>query len=178
MTPGTDPTDCSLPGSSSHGILQGRILKLPFPSPGELPDPGSNPGLPHCRLIPYHLNHQRGSMQGREVTKVKRLWWSYLLFLFLRRLLLFACIKQILVHIQSMSSQNCQPTVFHSLFLDVMCLPCTSSNLPKALCIVGPPKSCAYVAMWMLKWQGVVVMCDACIPCDQAPKIKLWDGQS
>ena len=22
---------------------------LPFPSPGDLPDPGSNPGLSHCR---------------------------------------------------------------------------------------------------------------------------------
>ena len=31
---------------------------LPFPSPGDLPDPGSNSGLWHCRQIPYHLNHQ------------------------------------------------------------------------------------------------------------------------
>ena len=31
-----DPMDCSLPGSSVHGILQARILEgLPFPSPGE-----------------------------------------------------------------------------------------------------------------------------------------------
>ena len=34
-----DPVDCSLPGSSVHGILQARILK-PFSSPGDLPDPG------------------------------------------------------------------------------------------------------------------------------------------
>ena len=26
---------------------------LPFPSPGDLPDPGSNPGLLHCRQILY-----------------------------------------------------------------------------------------------------------------------------
>ena len=26
---------------------------LPFPSPGDLPDQGSNPGLPHCRQILY-----------------------------------------------------------------------------------------------------------------------------
>ena len=32
---------------------------LPFPSPGDLPDPGSNPGLLHCRQILYHLSHQR-----------------------------------------------------------------------------------------------------------------------
>ena len=32
--------DCSLSGSSVHGILQARILAgLPFPSPGDLPDP-------------------------------------------------------------------------------------------------------------------------------------------
>ena len=33
---------------------------LPFPSPGDLPDPtqGLNPGLPLCRQILYHLSHQ------------------------------------------------------------------------------------------------------------------------
>ena len=37
----SDPIDCSLPGSSIHGILQARILeRVPFPSPGNLPDPG------------------------------------------------------------------------------------------------------------------------------------------
>ena len=34
-------SDCSPPGSFVHGILQGGILNgLPFPSPGDLPDPG------------------------------------------------------------------------------------------------------------------------------------------
>ena len=33
-----DPIDCSLPGSSVHGILQARILA--FLSPGGLPNPG------------------------------------------------------------------------------------------------------------------------------------------
>ena len=33
------------PGSSVHGILQARILEgLPFPSPGDLPNPGIKPG--------------------------------------------------------------------------------------------------------------------------------------
>ena len=42
-----DPMDFSLPGSSVHGILQARILEwLPFPSPGDLPDPGIEPGSP------------------------------------------------------------------------------------------------------------------------------------
>ena len=42
-----DPMDFSLPGSFAHGILQARILEwLPFPSPGDLPDPGIKPGSP------------------------------------------------------------------------------------------------------------------------------------
>ena len=42
-----DPMDYSLPGSSVHGILQARILSgLPFPSPGDLPNPGIEPGSP------------------------------------------------------------------------------------------------------------------------------------
>ena len=39
-----DPMDCSLPGSSVHGILQARILEwVPCPPPGHLPDPGIEP---------------------------------------------------------------------------------------------------------------------------------------
>ena len=30
----------------------------PFPSPGDLLTQGSNPGLPHCRRILYHLSHK------------------------------------------------------------------------------------------------------------------------
>ena len=30
---------------------------LPFPSPGDLPDPGINPGLLHCRWILYRLSY-------------------------------------------------------------------------------------------------------------------------
>ena len=41
-----DPMDCSLPGSSVHGILQARILEFPFPSPEDLPNPGIEPGSP------------------------------------------------------------------------------------------------------------------------------------
>ena len=40
-----DPSNCSLPDSSVHGILQARILAwiatwIATPPPGELPDPG------------------------------------------------------------------------------------------------------------------------------------------
>ena len=42
-----DPVDCSPPGSSIHGILQARILSgLPFPSPGDLLNPGIKPRSP------------------------------------------------------------------------------------------------------------------------------------
>ena len=55
-----DPMGCSLPGSSVLGILQARRLwsGLPFPSPGDLPDPWINPAS-HCvscfgRRVLYH----------------------------------------------------------------------------------------------------------------------------
>ena len=36
--------DCRMPGSSVHEILQARTLEgLPFPPPGDLPDPGIKP---------------------------------------------------------------------------------------------------------------------------------------
>ena len=42
-----DPMDGSLPGSMVHGIFQARILGgLPFPSPGDLPNPGIEPRSP------------------------------------------------------------------------------------------------------------------------------------
>ena len=43
-----DSMDCSLPGSSVHGILQARILErvtIPFSREG-LPDPGTKPQSP------------------------------------------------------------------------------------------------------------------------------------
>ena len=42
----SDPMDCSLPGSSIHGILQARMLEwfaISF-HPGHLPNPGIEPG--------------------------------------------------------------------------------------------------------------------------------------
>ena len=42
-----DPTDCSLPGSSIHGISQQEYWSdLLFPPPGDLPDPRIEPELP------------------------------------------------------------------------------------------------------------------------------------
>ena len=42
-----DPMDCRPPGSSVHGIFQAGILSgLPFPPPGDLPNPGIEPRSP------------------------------------------------------------------------------------------------------------------------------------
>ena len=46
-----------------HGILHTRILEwVAIPSPGELPNPGIEPSLLHCRRFLYQLSHQ-GSPQ-------------------------------------------------------------------------------------------------------------------
>ena len=55
-----NPRDHSPPGSSVLGITQARILEWvanPF-FRGIFPTQGSNSGLPHCRWILYHMNHQ------------------------------------------------------------------------------------------------------------------------
>jgi len=43
-----DPMDCRPPGYSVHGIFQARILewRLPFPPPGDLPEPEIEPVSP------------------------------------------------------------------------------------------------------------------------------------
>ena len=54
-----DPMDCSLSVFSVHGILQARILKwVSFPSPGDLPDPGTEPYLRHWQADSLPLGHQ------------------------------------------------------------------------------------------------------------------------
>ena len=37
---------------------QGYWSGLPFPSARDLPDPGIEPGVLHCRHLLYHLSHQ------------------------------------------------------------------------------------------------------------------------
>ena len=57
-----DPIDCRPPGSSVYGIFeQDYWIGLPFPSPGDLPDPGIKSWSP----IFYHLSHQ-GSCPTHE----------------------------------------------------------------------------------------------------------------
>ena len=59
-----DAVDCSPSGSSVCRDSPGRNTGVGYYAllQGILPTPGLNPGLSHCRWIPYHLRHQ-GSPQ-------------------------------------------------------------------------------------------------------------------
>ena len=84
-----DPMDCSPPGSSVHGDspVQSIGVGCHFLLQGIFPTQGSNPHLPNCRQILYHLSHQRcprilewvaylfsrGSSRPRDRTHVSRI---------------------------------------------------------------------------------------------------------
>ena len=66
------PMDCSLPGSSVHGIFPGNSTGVDchFLLQGIFLTQGSNPGLPHCRQTLNRLSHQ-GSHSTTVWPKVK-----------------------------------------------------------------------------------------------------------
>ena len=55
-----DPMDCSPQGSSVRGDSPGKNTRVGCHAflQGIFPTQGSNPGLPPCRKILYHLSHQ------------------------------------------------------------------------------------------------------------------------
>ena len=73
------------PGSSGHGIIQVRILEwLPFPSPGDLPDPGieliprTSPALAHRFFTTVPLGKpMEKSLDAPLKTKNRATIWSY-----------------------------------------------------------------------------------------------------
>ena len=70
-----DPMDYSLPGSSVHRISQARMLdRLPFSSPGNLPDPGTEPVSPALAVNSLPLSHQ-GSPLQRLLTSLRFHIW-------------------------------------------------------------------------------------------------------
>ena len=92
-----DPMNCSLPGSSVHGILQVRLLEwvtIPILQgifPRSLRLKGLNTSLPNCRWILYHLSHQEALsisyqsgklkiMYGKELKREKIKKYKELLF--------------------------------------------------------------------------------------------------
>ena len=54
--------DCSLPGSSLHGILQENGVGCHFLLQGIFPTRGLNLSLLHCRKILYQLSHMGSSL--------------------------------------------------------------------------------------------------------------------
>ena len=56
----SDAMNCILPGSSVHGDAPGKNTGVGCHSRlwGIFPVLGSNPGLPHCKQILYHLSYQ------------------------------------------------------------------------------------------------------------------------
>ena len=59
--------DCSLSSSSIHGIFQARILeRVPFPTPGGLPNPGINPCLLHA--LPWQADSLPLGHLGSPIT--------------------------------------------------------------------------------------------------------------
>ena len=63
-----DPMDCTLPSSSVHGDSPGKNIRLVCHAllQGIFPIQGSNPGLPHCRWILYHMSY-RGSVTWMQL---------------------------------------------------------------------------------------------------------------
>ena len=79
-----NPMVCSLPGSSIRGIFQARILGfsrqeywsgLPFPSPGDLPNPRIEPRCSTAGRL-YGLSHQGMPIQHRFSLLQNRLGWE------------------------------------------------------------------------------------------------------
>ena len=63
-----DHMDCSLPGSSVHGVSPGKNTGVGCHVflQGIIPTQGSNPGLLHFRQILYCLSHQGSPKRSRE----------------------------------------------------------------------------------------------------------------
>ena len=74
-----DPMDSSPPGFSVHGDSPGKNTGMGCHDflQGIFPIQGSNPGLPHCRQILYHLSHQSSPytyVQFSSVQSLSRVW--------------------------------------------------------------------------------------------------------
>ena len=76
-----DPLDCSLPGSSGHGISQARILEWVaiFFLQGIFPTQGSNQCLLcllHCRQILHPLSHQESHALSKDfILELEKAYW-------------------------------------------------------------------------------------------------------
>ena len=72
LTP-CNPMDCSPPGSPVHGILQARYWSgFSLPSPGNLPDPGIEPGSLTLQADSL-LSEPPGNVTFRNCIKILKL---------------------------------------------------------------------------------------------------------
>ena len=73
-----DPMDCSMPGSSIHGISQARILKwVSISSSGDLPTQGLNPHLLHWQEASLQLSHLGSPCWNNRTRLIERLKYSF-----------------------------------------------------------------------------------------------------
>ena len=69
--------DYSLSGSSVHGILQAKYWsRFPFPSPGDLPDPGIKPRSSALQAdsLTFELQGRSYSMYIDQIGMVTAVW--------------------------------------------------------------------------------------------------------
>ena len=114
-----DPMDCSPPGSSVLGIFQARVLEggaiafskeywggLLFPSPGDLPDPETEPASP-ALAGGFFMLSLRGS-------SLRQAYWVLILFLYPRMVLSYNCYLSflyliILIHVKDQDKWTWHP---------------------------------------------------------------------
>ena len=85
-----NPMDCSLPGSSVHGIFHASTgVGRHFLLQGVFPTQGSNQGLPHSRQTLSPLSHQGSQVPTKCLESahyvVMKKFWSLLPYLFIFR---------------------------------------------------------------------------------------------
>ena len=106
-----DSMDCSPPGSSVYGILQARKGELPFPSPGDLPNPGMEPRSPtlQANFLPSEPPEDKlfgNHLQKDHVLSPMNTWVSYpvifelsfeLIYLILSKISFYLEVKKIVL---------------------------------------------------------------------------------
>ena len=92
-----NPMDCSLPGSSVHGFpRQEHWNELSFPSPGDLLNPGIEPGPSSVKVLTFCNFFFIQKKKKKERKKVPAIWLpgsfgNGLSFFFFLPILLFLC---------------------------------------------------------------------------------------
>ena len=70
-----DPVDCSPPGSSVHGFSRQEYWSgLPFPFPGDLPNPGIEPGSPALAGAFFVIGPPRKHKFSTYFLNLSKLW--------------------------------------------------------------------------------------------------------